>query len=153
MADDENTIRDFHGEVLYSLDASRRVMLPSDWRPTDKKVVFRVILWPIGAGQHLLVLPPARWNVMLEKLRAKSLMDVRVAALERTIGATSAALVMDAQGRLCLPDKLAAAAGLEKEALFVGRLDKFEIWNPQRYQAAAPVDVELAAALAKEIDL
>lgn len=128
-------------------------MLPSRWRPADKKTVFHAVLWPIGQNQHILVLPPERWNLMLAKLRTRSLTDQGVRSLERVIGSSSAELVMDGVGRICLPEKMAATAGIEDEAQFVGLLDKFEIWSPARYQASTAQDIETAAALAKEIDL
>jgi MraZ protein len=100
-----------------------------------------------------LVLPPERWQVMLDKLKSKSLHDTKVATLERVIGATSAPLTLDKVGRFNLPDHLAKPAGIEKEAQFVGRLDKFEIWSPARYLAAKPEDKSTAASVAAEIDL
>ncbi len=153
MPENEQNVVNFHGDFTYGLDQSRRVMCPAKWRPEDKKTVFRAILWPIAAPQFLLVLPPDRWNLMIAKLRTRSLQDERVAALERRMGATSVELVMDQAGRFALPEHLAKAAGLEKEAQLVGRLDKFEIWNPARYQGNMARDQELAASLAKEIDL
>jgi MraZ protein len=153
MPNAENNIPNFHGDFVYGIDASRRVMVPARWRPEDKKTVFTALLWPLGANQHILVLPPERWKLMLDKLKAQSLMDSRVAALERRIGAASAELVMDQVGRFCVPEHLAQAAGLGKEAQFVGRLDKFEIWNPERYQASSLADAELAASVAREINL
>jgi DNA-binding transcriptional regulator/RsmH inhibitor MraZ len=61
---------------------------------------------------------------------------------------TSAPLLLDKVGRFCLPENLAAAAGITKEAVFVGRLNQFEIWSPRRYQAAVSVDKEEAARAA-----
>jgi MraZ protein len=154
MPDTANNMPNFHEAFVYGIDSSRRVMVPARWRPEDKKTVFTALAWPIiGPTQHILVLPPDRWRLMLDKLKTQSLMDGRVAALERRIGAASAELVMDPQGRFCLPDSLVQAAGLGKEAQFVGRLDKFEIWNPERYQASSLADAELAASVAREINL
>jgi division/cell wall cluster transcriptional repressor MraZ len=128
-------------------------MIPAKWRPKDSSVVFTAILWPIQVEDFLLVLPPARWQLMLDRLRNNSLRDQRAATLERVIGETSVPLELDKVGRFCLPDLLARAIGLEKEAVFVGRLDKFEIWSPKRYDAEASVNKTLAAAYAEEINL
>jgi DNA-binding transcriptional regulator/RsmH inhibitor MraZ len=128
-------------------------MLPARWRPSDAKVVFTAILWPIKVEQFLLVLPPERWQLLLDGFKTKSLSDERVAALERVIGATSAPLVLDKVGRFSLPEHLAVPAGVESEAQFVGRLGKFEIWNPARRLAASSDDKTLAAMLVDEIKL
>jgi MraZ protein len=143
----------FHGETKYGIDDSGRVMIPAKWRPKDASVVFSVILWPIKVETFLLVLPPARWQVMLDKLKTKSLNDARVAAFERVLGVTSAPLTLDKVGRFNIPEHLARRAGIEREVQFVGRLDKFEMWSPARYEAANVQDKILAAEVAAELDL
>jgi len=153
MSDADSNVPDFHGEYTYGLDESRRVMIPAKWRPKDPKVVFMVILWPIKAEEYLLVLPPARWQQLLEPFNTKSLNDQRVAALERTITGTSAPLLLDKVGRFCLPDHLAKPAGIEKDAKFVPRVGKFEIWNPARHEAATAQDKNIAAQLAAELNI
>jgi len=75
------------------------------------------------------------------------------AALERIIGSTSAQLTVDKQGRFCLPETLTRPAAIGDEAVFVGRLDKFEIWSPKRLKAATTDDKTVAAVVAEEIDL
>ena len=99
------------------------------------------------------VLPPERWQMLLDAFKTKSLSDERVAALERVIGATSERLVLDKVGRFLLPDHLAKPAGLEKEVQFVGRLGKFEIWNPERRVVASPEDKTLASTVVQEINI
>ena len=153
MPDADSKLPIFHGNFAYGVDPSRRVMCPAKWRPKDAKVVFTALLWPINVEECLLVLPPERWQMLLDTLKTKSLHDKRVARLERVIGATSAPLLLDKVGRFCLPDHLALPAGIDKDAQFVGRLEKFEIWSPNRYQAATPQDKSVAAAVAEEINI
>src|SRR5258705_4271819 len=153
MPKTDANVPNFHGNYSYGSDESRRVMVPAKWRPKNRSVLFTVILWPIEIEDFLLVLPPERWRVMLDKLKTKSLQDKRVAALERVIGSTSAQLTLDSVGRFCLPETLTGPAEIEKEATFVGRLDKFEIWSPRRLEASSAEDKSLAASVAQEIDL
>jgi len=153
MASADSKTPDFHGEFRHGIDDSRRVMLPAKWRPEDSGMVFRLVPWPVNVEECLLVLPPERWAVMMQKLKTNRMQDRRVAALERVLGGTSAALTLDKVGRLCLPENIAKAAALEKEAVFVGRLDKFEIWSPARYKVSTIQDKILAASVVEEIDL
>jgi MraZ protein len=143
----------FHGEFRYGVDPARRVMIPKIWRPTDPKVIFTAVLWPIAVESYLLVLPPERWQTVLDKVKSGRLTDERAAKLERTLATTSAPLLLDKVGRFCLPENLAEAAAITKEAQFVGRLTQFEIWSPRRYQAALTVDKEEAARTAVEAGL
>ena len=52
-------------------------------------------------------------------------------------------MTLDKAGRICLPDRLAAAAGLDEEALLIGMFDRFQIWDPERYEAASALDEEI----------
>jgi division/cell wall cluster transcriptional repressor MraZ len=153
MSEADSRVPIFYGDFRYGIDDSRRVMIPAKWRPADGNVVFTAVLWPINVEEFLLVLPPERWQMLLDALKTKSLNDKRVATLERVIGATSAPLLLDKVGRFCLPDHLAVQAGIGKEAQFVGRLQKFEIWSPKRYRTATPEDKSVAAAMAEEINI
>lgn len=153
MPDTDSIVPNFHGNFSYGIDDSRRVMVPAKWRPKSRSVLFTVILWPIKIEDFLLVLPPERWQVMLDKLKTKSLLDRGVAAFERVVGRTSAQLTLDQVGRFCLPENLTGPAEIDKEAEFVGRLDKFEIWSPKRLKAATSDDKILAAKVAEELDL
>jgi len=146
MPDAEPIVPNFHGNFEYGIDASKRVMVPAKWRPEDPNVLFTLILWPINVEQYVLVLPPNRWHAMLEKLKAQSLDDEVVAAIERVIGETSVQLTLDRAGRFCLPEFLTRPAGITDKVKFVPRLDKFEMWDPERRAAALASDKTLAAS-------
>ncbi len=51
-------------------------------------------------------------------------------------------LKVDANGRIVLPAELRADFGLEGEALFVARNDRFEIWAPEAYEKAEAEAIE-----------
>jgi MraZ protein len=153
MSDNDLSVPSFHGKFLRGIDDSRRVMMPSDWKPKDPTLVFKVIAWPLKTKEYLLVLPPERWRVMLDKLKSKSLSDSHVAVFERVLGVNSGSLTLDKVGRFCLPEELAEKVGLKKDAQLVGRLDKFEIWNPERYAAGQAAEEAVAAEVADGLDL
>jgi DNA-binding transcriptional regulator/RsmH inhibitor MraZ len=48
---------------------------------------------------------------------------------------------------------MSRTVGLSKEVELVGRLDKFEIWNPGRYERVSAQDTEMAMQAIKEIEL
>ena len=143
----------YSGRFRHGIDRSRGVMVPSKWRPKSGKTELSVLPWPLGDQQFLLVLPPARWNLLLERLNEMSLSDDEAAVVERVIGGSSAHLTLDKAGRLCLPEELAAVAGLRKEAMFVGRLNKFEIWEPGRFNKNNKGNEAVAAAAIKNLNL
>lgn len=128
-------------------------MFPAKWRPSSPDVVFTLLSWPIGDEDRVLALPPERWQEMLQKLKTRSLSDPRVAALEQVIAENACQVSLDKAGRLCLPEELARAARIGPEAEFVGRLDKFEIWDPAARESVRAENKRLAAEVLKEIDL
>ena len=91
----------------------------------------------------LLVLPPKEWEALVQKLKAMPFADPKAEALRRLLGKKSDRVTLDKGGRICLPEVMAKAAAIDKEAVLVGLLDRFEVWNPERYATASVVDDEL----------
>ncbi len=128
-------------------------MLPAKWRPRDADTKFTIIPWPIGNEDRLLVLPPDRWREMLAKLKTRSLSDPRIEALEQEIAENAAQVTPDKVGRIGLLEEHTRAVKISDEAELVGRLDKFEIWQPAARDAIRTRNKKLAAEVLKEIDL
>src|SRR5258708_6752854 len=135
----------YHSLFRHGVDEKRRVQIPAKWRPSQPDVELTLILWPNGAQPDacLLVLPPAEMNALAEKIRAMSFADPKASALRRLLGSKSASVSLDKSGRICVPEAMAKAAGIEDEAILVGLVDRFEIWNPDRYQKVSAVDEAL----------
>lgn len=128
-------------------------MLPAKWRPRDAGTTFTILPWPIGAEDRLLVLPPERWREMLTKLKAKSLADPRIEALEQEIAENASQVTPDKVGRIGLLEEHARAVNISGEAELVGRLDKFEIWEPGAREKVRARNKQLAAEVLKEVEL
>jgi MraZ protein len=144
---------DYTGHFRHGIDGSRRVMLPARWRPRDPATKFTILPWPIGAEDRLLVLPPDRWREMLTKLKARSLSDPRIEALEQEIAENAVQVTPDKVGRIGLLEEHTRNVKISDEAELVGRLDKFEIWQPAAREAIRAQNKKLAAEVLKEIDL
>jgi MraZ protein len=135
----------YHSLFRHGVDEKRRVQIPAKWRPSRPDVELTLILWPNGSQPDacLLVLPPLEMNALAEKIRAMSFADPKASALRRLLGSKSASVSLDKAGRICLPEGMARAVGIEDEAILVGLVDRFEIWNPDRYQKVSAVDEAL----------
>jgi MraZ protein len=136
----------YNSVYFHGVDEKRRVQIPAKWRPSEGEIQLTLILWPKGTMQEacLLVLPPDEWTALVQKLKAMPFADPKAEALRRLVGKKSDRVLLDKGGRVCLPDAMAKAAGIEKEAALVGLVDRFEIWNIERYKAASAVDEELS---------
>jgi len=128
----------------HGVDEKRRVQIPAKWRPAEPEVL-TLVLWPKGTMPEacLLVLPPREWEALVQKPKAMPFADAKAEALRRLLGKKSDRVTLDKGGRICVPEAMAKAAAIEKEAMLVGLLDRFEIWDPERYRTASAVDDEL----------
>ena len=128
----------------HGVDEKRRVQIPAKWRTLETEVL-TLVLWPKGVMPEacLLVLPPKEWEALVQKLKVMPFADPKAETLRRLLGKKSDRVTLDKGGRICLPEAMAKAAAIGKEAMLVGLLDRFEIWDPERYQSASAVDDEL----------
>tara|TARA_B100000686_G_C16252818_1_gene695275 strand:+ start:180 stop:662 length:483 start_codon:yes stop_codon:yes gene_type:complete len=131
----------------HGVDGKRRVQVPAKWRPRQPEVEFTLILWPKSThGPCLRVLPPEQMAKLMADINSMSNDDPNKVVLKRFIGSESAQVALDKAGRICLPEDMAKAAGITKEAVLVGLLDRFEIWDPARYGAVRGEDQVMASA-------
>src|SRR3954447_7756008 len=140
-----NEVIYYNSLFRHGVDEKRRVQIPAKWRPSEPDVEFTLIPWPNGAlsEANLLVLPPAEMNALAEKIRSMPFADPKASALRRLLGSKSASVSLDKGGRICLPEAMAKAVGIDKEAVLVGLVDRFEIWSPERYETVSAVDAAL----------
>jgi len=82
----------------------------------------------------------------MEDINGMSNDDPNKVLLKRFIGSESVQVALDKAGRICLPEEMARLAGIKKEAVLVGLLDRFEIWSPVRYAEVRSDDQVMAGA-------
>jgi MraZ protein len=130
----------------HGVDEKRRLQIPAKWRPEEANFQFTMILWPgsTAAESYLLLLPPGPLEKLLEKITAMPYSDPTAHSLRRLLGTKSDRVTLDKGGRICLPELMAKGAGIENEAVLVGSWDRFEIWNPQRYDGVSKLDEALS---------
>lgn len=129
----------------HGVDEKRRVQIPAKWRPEEDGVELTMILWPKHqAGNCLRVLPPIEMAQLMADIDAMPNGDPNKVVLKRFIGSESIQVSLDKAGRICLPDEMAKAAGIKDEVMLVGLLDRFEIWNPTRYETVKATDAVMA---------
>jgi MraZ protein len=131
----------FNSRYLHGIDEKRRLQIPAKWRPEQDGFEFTVIVWPKHeAGTCLRVLPPEKLEKLVAEIEAMPNSDPRKDVLRRVVGGNSEQVTVDKAGRICLPEEMAAAAGITNEARLVGMIEQFEIWEPGRYQQVAAAD-------------
>lgn len=134
----------FRGTFFHSLDDKARVAVPRKFRdvlpagPGDARVV---VTKSVGPGARTLdVYPMEEWQALEDRIRQMPQFQDRTRTFKRLYLHPAQELVLDAQGRILLPQDLRNAISLQKEAVFTGDLEKFLIWSKEDWQAQADAD-------------
>lgn len=135
------------GKHTNTLDSKGRVIVPAAFRYDleDKFILTK------GIEKCLYIYPREEWLVLVEKLKRdmpsskKSNREAR-----RFFSSNAVECEVDKQGRILIPQHLREYADLDKELLFIGDLNKIEIWNPDTYVES---DAEMVGTLLEELDI
>src|SRR6202522_4229934 len=135
----------YNSTFKHGVDEKRRLQIPAKWRPEEEGVQLTMIVWPKHqAGTCLRVLPPEKMAKLAADIDAMPNSDPTKVVLKRFVGSKSMQVTLDKAGRICVPDEMASAAGIKDEAVLVGLIDRFEIWNPTRHQQVEAMDAMLS---------
>jgi len=152
----------FRSEILMKLDKKGRVSLPAAFRdelPAEDRGAFVLYHSPNVTG---VVNGNSRlgFDAMLDRLRTEALGpkgSLKVALDDEAfdpagyLSAGARTIPMEPDGRFVLPDEFVQALEAQDGVLFVGKGDKFQIWNPARWQARREADREKMAAFVRSL--
>lgn len=114
------------GKYQNSIDAKSRMIIPAKFRDElgGKCVVSKAL------DKCLEIHPTWEWEEFVNgKLRTLSSFDPKARQLSRYFSSSAVECEIDKQGRLTLPQELREYAGIEKELVTVGALQKIEVWS------------------------
>ncbi|HUF49940.1 MAG TPA: division/cell wall cluster transcriptional repressor MraZ [Longimicrobiales bacterium] len=122
----------FLGSFQHQLDEKGRVSLPAQFRreATDQRFVLVQAYAP-----SLALYPETEWLEVEERMQTM-MRDPSARLWVLSVMSNAVEVTPDAQGRILVPAALRAAAELDGQALLVGAINKVEIWNPAKFEAA-----------------
>lgn len=91
----------------------------------------------------LCVYPLDEWEIIENKLRGLPSFKEENRRLQRLLIGNAVDLELDGNGRFLVPPRLREYAKLDKRAMLVGQLNKFQLWDEESWNALA--DADLAA--------
>ncbi len=152
----------FRSEILIKLDKKGRVLLPAAFRdelPADDRSAFVLYHSPNIPG---VVNGNSRagFDGMLERLRAEALGpkgSLKVALDDEAfdpagyLSAGARTVAMEPDGRFSMPAEFAQALDAAEGVMLVGKVDKFQLWNPARWQARREAEREKMAAFVRNL--
>ena len=120
----------FTGEYAYSLDSKGRVNIPAKFRQVLSEDNENTFVISRGMDPCIWVYPLAQWKEIETNLRSLSSLSKIHRTFVRNTARYASPSTYDKQGRITLTPSLIEYAGLEKDALIIGMVNKMEIWNP-----------------------
>ena len=133
----------FMGEYNHTIDAKGRLIIPSKFR----ELLGEEFVLTKGLDGCLFIYPMDEWEAFEEKLRALPLTNKNARTFSRFFVAGATTCELDKQGRILVPGTLREYAGLEKDVILAGNLDRIEVWSKDRW--ADNNDYEDMDAIAK----
>lgn len=122
-------------EFEHSLDEKNRIIIPNKLRNGlyDSEENPTVVITQSTYG-CLLIYPMKTWQEFAEKLKMLPAKQ-NGRDLIRFFMANAAECEPDKQGRIMIPQKLREHAGILKDVVSVGVIDKIEVWSKEAYES------------------
>ncbi len=119
----------FMGEYNHTIDAKGRVIIPSRFRDElgENFVITR------GMDGCLSIYSQDAWKVFEQKLSQLPLTSKDARTFTRFFVTGASVCELDKQGRILVPATLREYAGLEKDVILAGNLDRIELWSKSRW--------------------
>ena len=140
------------GEFNHSIDAKGRLIIPSKFRD----ILGEDFVITKGMDGCLFLYPNNEWKVFEDKLRTLPLTNKNARTFVRFFLGSAVDGGLDKQGRVLISSALRSFAGLEKEVVLVGVLDRVEIWDKAKWDknnAIAEEDMDDIASQMEELGL
>ena len=117
----------FTGTYQNSIDSKNRMIIPAKYRDLlgGKCMLTR------GFDKCLYIYSMEDWEVLVEKISALKQSDRDVRKFIREFFSNTEECHLDAQGRILIPQHLKAYAGITKDMVTKGSMDKIEIWSAE----------------------
>jgi MraZ protein len=120
----------FLGQYIHSFDDKSRLTVPARYRELIADGAFVVQ----GLDRNLMVMPPAAFETIYQRIMDMNLTDPAARLLRRIILGNASHMDVDKSGRILVPQPMREFAGLQGDAVLVGQGDYFEIWSPALWQ-------------------
>lgn len=119
----------FTGEFEATVDAKGRVLFPSALRRQISPEAGDKFVMNRGFEKHLNLYPHNVWQEVTGEMSKLNLFDTDSRVFYRKFHDGATEMFLDGQGRLLLPQRLIAYAGIKKEIVFYAYANRIEIWS------------------------
>ena len=126
----------FMGEYSHTIDTKGRLIIPSKFR----EELGETFVVTKGLDGCLFVFSDEEWKAFEIKLKSLPLTNKNARQFARFFVAGATPSELDKQGRILLPATLREFAGLEKDVVLTGMLNRIEIWSKEKWNENNSLD-------------
>jgi MraZ protein len=139
--------RMFLGTHFPKLDDQGRLFLPAKFRDelAEGLVITR------GQERSLFVWPEAEFVQLTEQLKQAPITNKGARDYLRMLFAGASNETPDKQGRVTIPPMLRDYAGLDRECVVIGAMNRVEIWNTESWNRYSAEQEQAFADLSEEV--
>lgn len=136
----------FIGEYSYSLDSKGRINMPAKFRQVLSKNNKNTFVLTRGMDACVWVYPLNQWLEIEKSLRSLSSLSKIHRTFVRNTARYATPSTYDKQGRITVPPSLVSYAGLDKDVLIIGMVNKMEIWDSKNLEKTEKEALEIDLA-------
>ena len=119
------------------LDTKGRISVPASFRASVSNERFAgVVLYRSFTNNCIEGLSMSRMEQLANATDKMGVFDSELDDLSAMLFADARPLTFDVTGRIVIPEDLLRHAGITDKAVFVGRGNSFQIWNPEAFKKA-----------------
>lgn len=142
----------FGGRTALNVDAKGRMAIPTRYREKLQETCDgRLVLTQHPFDRCLALYPEDAWNRVAQSVASLPDSSAEVRYLKRRFLGQAVEIEMDSNGRFLIPAELRDLIQLDKKAMLVGQITRFEIWSEagwleeqEKYQEITPEEMPVA---------
>ena len=124
----------FRGTTELNLDEKGRLAMPSRYRDKIREECEGQLIVTRSLEGCLQIVPLPLWEQLEAQLTKLSGLDPAAADLRRFLVAPAEEIQLDKAGRFVIPPHLRQFAGLDKQVVMIGLINRFELWDKSTWE-------------------
>lgn len=125
----------FMGEYNHTIDTKGRLIVPAKFR----EQLGEAFVITNGNEGCLAIYTNEAWETFLDKITNMP-GNKNKRAVIRFFVSSAETVEVDKQGRILVPASLREKAGLDKDVVLAGAIDKIEVWDKSRWDEQTQID-------------
>ncbi len=121
----------FTGEYHHTVDAKGRLIVPSRMRDELSGDDVVLSFWLEGC---IAMWSKQGWQAIQQSLLELGSSSIEARNVIRQIAKNTYEDRVDKQGRVVIPSRLRERAGITRDVVVIGALNRAEIWSPENYE-------------------